>query len=194
MVMLSTKLARIANTPKKIITHPRPASQTFLEAREYVFRSFISKGSTNEQAKEIEKSIIEYTKHECRSREIKELRWSDVGVRRIYIRKSRMLLNNMPELLEMLRKNETTCWNITSIDHYTIKPDLWMPIIARSENKRTRSLITDSEIRYDGLLKCDACKSWNTRFVTVQTRSADEPMTVFATCMDCSNHWTDNGK
>jgi transcription elongation factor S-II len=41
----------------------------------------------------------------------------------------------------------------------------------------------------DGLLKCSKCKSKNTTYTQVQTRSADEPMTTFANCLDCNNRW-----
>tara|TARA_Y100000389_G_C17469730_1_gene529208 strand:- start:3295 stop:3819 length:525 start_codon:yes stop_codon:yes gene_type:complete len=40
-----------------------------------------------------------------------------------------------------------------------------------------------------GMFTCECCKSTHTVFNAVQTRSADEPMTVFVTCMACSNRW-----
>lgn len=42
---------------------------------------------------------------------------------------------------------------------------------------------------YEGLLKCGKCKSLKTDYTTMQTRSADEPVTVFASCRDCGNRW-----
>jgi DNA-directed RNA polymerase subunit M/transcription elongation factor TFIIS len=39
------------------------------------------------------------------------------------------------------------------------------------------------------LLKCGKCKSNNTSYTQMQTRSADEPMTTFAHCKDCGNRW-----
>eukprot|EP00937_MAST-01D_sp_MAST-1D-sp2_P001152 g1152.t1 len=41
----------------------------------------------------------------------------------------------------------------------------------------------------DSLFRCERCKSAKTQSVQVQTRSADEPMTVFVTCMDCGYKW-----
>ena len=40
-----------------------------------------------------------------------------------------------------------------------------------------------------GMLKCGKCHSKNTTYRQAQTRSADEPMTTFATCLDCGNKW-----
>ena len=36
---------------------------------------------------------------------------------------------------------------------------------------------------------CGKCKENKTRYTQVQTRSADEPMTIFITCVNCGNRW-----
>ena len=40
-----------------------------------------------------------------------------------------------------------------------------------------------------GMYTCKCCKSSHTVFNAVQTRSADEPMTIFITCLACDNRW-----
>jgi transcription elongation factor S-II len=42
---------------------------------------------------------------------------------------------------------------------------------------------------YDGILQCGKCKSKKTEYYQLQTRSADEPMTTYATCKKCGNRW-----
>jgi len=37
--------------------------------------------------------------------------------------------------------------------------------------------------------KCGRCKQRKTRYRQAQTRSADEPMTTFVTCVNCGNRW-----
>ncbi|GMH19367.1 hypothetical protein Nepgr_021208 [Nepenthes gracilis] len=37
--------------------------------------------------------------------------------------------------------------------------------------------------------KCGRCKQWKCTYYQLQTRSADEPMTIFVTCVNCNNHW-----
>ena len=39
------------------------------------------------------------------------------------------------------------------------------------------------------LFTCGRCKSTKTTSTQKQTRSADEPMTVFVLCMNCGNRW-----
>jgi DNA-directed RNA polymerase subunit M/transcription elongation factor TFIIS len=45
----------------------------------------------------------------------------------------------------------------------------------------------------EGVLTCTKCGNSRTFSYTKQTRSADEPMTTFATCMTCKNKWTYSG-
>lgn len=37
--------------------------------------------------------------------------------------------------------------------------------------------------------KCYKCKSNKCTFYALQTRSSDEPMTLFVTCLNCGNNW-----
>lgn len=37
--------------------------------------------------------------------------------------------------------------------------------------------------------KCSRCGKKETTYYQLQTRSADEPMTTFVTCVNCNNHW-----
>jgi transcription elongation factor S-II len=39
------------------------------------------------------------------------------------------------------------------------------------------------------MFKCRRCGSRSCNYYEMQTRSADEPMTQFITCLDCNNHW-----
>jgi transcription elongation factor S-II len=43
------------------------------------------------------------------------------------------------------------------------------------------------------MFKCSKCKQSRTTFYQKQTRSADEPMTVFITCRVCGHEWRDGG-
>lgn len=42
---------------------------------------------------------------------------------------------------------------------------------------------------FEGVFKCGKCKSKHTTYYQMQTRSADEPMTTFVTCLDCEKRW-----
>lgn len=42
---------------------------------------------------------------------------------------------------------------------------------------------------HKGIHQCGKCKSMKTTFYQMQTRSADEPMTTYVTCLNCGKHW-----
>jgi len=54
------------------------------------------------------------------------------------------------------------------------------------EREKAEALMNEN---YVGLLKCGKCKSVKTTYYQMQTRSADEPMTTYVTCMSCQHKW-----
>ena len=66
----------------------------------------------------------------------------------------------------------------------------------KAEDKRIAELInTVKAERKEGFLVCrkEGCKSKAIKIDQKQTRSADEPMTLFALCEDCGMQWTVKG-
>ena len=64
-------------------------------------------------------------------------------------------------------------------------PELWKPVEIIDE---------EMEPVEEGFLTCARCKknkvySKNTKYIAVQTRSADEPSTIFASCKTCGHKW-----
>jgi len=56
--------------------------------------------------------------------------------------------------------------------------------------KELRKAYLAQEIKNtEGFFVCGRCKSKNTSYYQLQTRSADEPMTTFVTCHKCDRHW-----
>jgi DNA-directed RNA polymerase subunit M/transcription elongation factor TFIIS len=58
----------------------------------------------------------------------------------------------------------------------------------KKDNDRERMKAAENE-DYVGQFKCGKCKSVKTTYYQLQTRSADEPMTTYVTCLGCSNRW-----
>lgn len=56
-------------------------------------------------------------------------------------------------------------------------------LIKDMAEERVRLINSD----YVGAHQCRACRGWKTTFYQMQTRSADEPMTVFVTCLQCGS-------
>jgi transcription elongation factor S-II len=52
-----------------------------------------------------------------------------------------------------------------------------------------QNVIRKKNQRVSKVFKCGKCGKRETTFFQMQTRSADEPMTTFITCLNCNNRW-----
>lgn len=149
------------------------------------------------QSKSIEESIYNYTKSYCRNKfNMKELRWSNIKLRRVYLRKYRHILFNKNEINRELEKETVSPDQVAFTHHELWKPELYKPIHDKAKQREMNTLMYEKreQVHEDGLLTCEMCKSKKTKYIQLQTRSADEPMTIYGMCTECDHHWTDNGK
>jgi transcription elongation factor S-II len=84
----------------------------------------------------------------------------------------------------------------TFVGHMTatgMQPDgIHALAIKKREEEATKKLkfkMAEMEEDYVGLFTCGKCKSKKTTYYQMQTRSADEPMTTFVTCINCDKRW-----
>merc|ERR1712139_642147 len=49
--------------------------------------------------------------------------------------------------------------------------------------------LKNGQQRITGMFTCGKCKGVKTTYFQMQTRSSDEPMTTFVTCLSCNNRW-----
>lgn len=68
---------------------------------------------------------------------------------------------------------------------WEIYPERWEEIIRQMEAANAPK----KEELVEGIFTCGKCRSKYTTYFQMQTRSADEPMTVFVTCKKCGNRW-----
>ncbi|NDH09770.1 MAG: hypothetical protein EBY16_09215, partial [Gammaproteobacteria bacterium] len=47
----------------------------------------------------------------------------------------------------------------------------------------------DAKVEGSSMFTCTSCKKSNCKYYQMQTRSADEPMTTFITCLHCNAKW-----
>lgn len=63
------------------------------------------------------------------------------------------------------------------------------PYAMEKENQRIKNEHDVREVPVSGMFTCSRCKSDKTTYFQLQTRSADEPMTTYVTCLNCSKKW-----
>lgn len=60
--------------------------------------------------------------------------------------------------------------------------------IIQKENLQKSQAARDTAAETD-MFQCGKCKQRKCKYFQLQTRSADEPMTTYVTCMNCNNRW-----
>jgi DNA-directed RNA polymerase subunit M/transcription elongation factor TFIIS len=124
---------------------------------------------------------------------------NDQGIRLLhhYRQKTRSLLFNMTNnntFRELISKRKLEICNLPYLLPIDISPDKWNWII---EKRLQKALIIDAQRKkeeedkdsYKGLFICEICRKSNTRHISLQIRSADEPETIFIFCKNCDIQW-----
>ena len=102
----------------------------------------------------------------------------------------RTICHNLKESnnIEKIKKKQLKAHEFAFMTHQEMCPEKWEELLEakkiRDQNKYEPNLEAST---YD--FKCWKCKSKKCTYYQLQTRSADEPMTTFVTCLDCGNRW-----
>ena len=122
--------------------------------------------------------------------------WNNKYFKLLYISRIRSIYTNINEssylkndyLKKQILNDTIDCNNISKLPPYDIFPDNWKYLIDEQMRKDKLKYELKPEAMTD-IFKCHRCSSRSCIYYEVQTRSADEPMTQFITCLDCNNHW-----
>ena len=138
----------------------------------------------------LEKGIYNWTLKEAKNRKVLK-QWNNIYFNVIYIdhfRSTYINLKNNPALIEMVNEKKIRPHELAFMSHQELNPERWDELIrlksVRDKNKYEQNMeaATDS-------FKCRKCRSTKCTYYELQTRSADEPMTIFITCLECGTKW-----
>lgn len=161
--------------------------ELFRENIIHKLEKFFSKTS---YAKNLEKGIFNWSLKEAKNRKVVK-QWNNMYFVRIYLDHLRSIfinLKNNPQLIELVETKKIKSHELAFMSHQELNPERWEESIRlksiRDKNKYEQSLeaVTDS-------FTCRKCRSKKCTYYELQTRSADEPMTLFITCIDCGTKW-----
>jgi transcription elongation factor S-II len=101
--------------------------------------------------------------------------------------KSDSYINNN-RLIERLINNEFKPSELAGMEGQYMFPEHWKPYIDEYA-KRTKLLYEVRDEIATDMFICGRCKQRRCTYYQLQTRSADEPMTTFITCLNCGKRW-----
>ena len=174
----------------------------------YNIKNKINKYLNNDRySTNIEKGIYNYTIKKSDYLNIVK-KWENSYFLRIYIDKFRSVYFNLknPVLIQKLIDKTIKSYEFSEMTQEELLPEKWNPILEelkiKNDNKytpkvqastddfeclkcldveRKKAKIEKREINRDEYTQCT--------YYQLQTRSADEPMTTFVTCLKCATRW-----
>ena len=140
-------------------------------------------------AKNIEISIYNYAIKEATTRKIVK-KWENSQFVQLYVDRLRSVYMNMkdPQFVAAIKSDEISPKQVGSITHQEMKPEHWRELIEKKV-KRDQSRFTQNIEASTDMFTCKKCRSKRCTYYELQTRSADEPATIFITCLDCGKQF-----
>jgi len=138
----------------------------------------------------LEKGVFNFAIKESTHKKIVK-KWENPQFVTIYMDRLRSIyinFKNSPDLIEQVNNGELLPQNIAFMTHQEYNPEQWNKLIEK-KIKRDASKYTDNIQASTDMYTCKKCKSTRCTYYEMQTRSADEPATIFITCLDCGKHW-----
>jgi transcription elongation factor S-II len=136
----------------------------------------------------LEKGIFNYALKEAEQRKIVK-KWDNPNFVLIYLSHLRSILNNLNDkLIEEVNNGSLQPHKIAFMTHQELDHDRWAQLID-IKSKRDKNKFESNIAAATDTFTCRKCKGKNCTYYLMQTRSSDEPMTCYVTCLDCSNRW-----
>ena len=155
----------------------------------------------------IEKGIYNYTIKQCDEFNLVK-KWENQYFIKIYIYKFKNIYFNLKNnnIIEKLKNKTIKSYKFAEITQQELFPEKWKPILEDLKIKNENKYIPKIQASTDDF-ECYKCKSieissankekrkplrenyTQCTYYQLQTRSADEPMTTFVTCIKCGTRF-----
>ena len=137
-----------------------------------------NKNKANEIQLSVENFSITYAEENCTPFLLDDI--YDTKIKEIII-----TLENNSDLVTNILDNNIDATKIAQLRPHELNPEKYEKIIKKKENEdyaKNNQATTD-------LYKCAKCKKRKTVVFEKQTRSGDEPATIYVECKECGNQW-----
>lgn len=137
----------------------------------------------------VERGVFNYSLKEASSKKIIK-KWENPRFIQIYLDRLRSIYINLknPTFLNQIKNGEVTPQNVAFMSHQEMNAMRWRPLIEKKTIRDANKYTNDIQASTD-MFTCKKCKSKRCTYYELQTRSADEPATIFVTCLDCGKNW-----
>lgn len=145
-------------------------------------------GFTETQSTNIEKSIYNYSIKEATNRLVVK-KWDNPYFVLIYTNKLRSVFENMTEEnVDKIKSGEINPCKIAFMTHQELNYEKWKIMLEEKAKTDKNKYETQVQSATD-TFTCRKCRKNRCTYYQLQTRSSDEAITTFVTCLECDNRW-----
>jgi transcription elongation factor S-II len=160
---------------------------------------FLEDNFTAANIRELERSIFEAAYNYAVKNYIPR-NWKSVTFVEIYRQVVRYVFSNIHpaspvknmRLISRVLDGEFKLHEIPSMTAYEMFPEKWFELRDK-QLQREQKILEGNKSRATDQFKCRRCGKRECTYYELQTRSADEPMTIFVTCLNCGKEWRNGG-
>ena len=140
-------------------------------------------------SRNVERGVFNFTLKESTTKKLLK-KWENPFFVNIYLNRIKTIYTNIQyEPLKLLiQSGNIKTSELAFMTHQEMRPDKWERMI-EEKNKRDKCKYETVIEAATDTFKCRKCKSNKCTYYQMQTRSADEPMTTFVSCLDCGCRW-----
>lgn len=136
-------------------------------------------------AENLEKGVYNWAIKESNNKKVMK-KWDNPFFVQIYIDHLRSIYINLQNqhLINMVNNGEMKSHEIAFMTHQEMQPKKWEELLKAKSIRDKNKFEQELEAMTDRFT-CRKCFSKKCSYYALQTRSADEPMTLYITCLDC---------
>ena len=187
------------NVLKEEISMDSPPESTPLRQQCLQQLSFLGADFSADDIRSLEKAIFEATCQNAQKQYITR-NWKVPPFVEAYRQTMRAVFSNIhPDspvknvrLLLRVKEGEFPLNAIPFMSAYEMYPEHWFALKDKLL-QREQKILEGNKSRATDQFQCRRCKKQECTYYELQTRSADEPMTIFITCLNCGKEWRQGG-
>lgn len=172
-------------TKDNVVVNPRQ------KIREYIHKLIEDESITSK----IERSIYNKTLEIAKEKDF-DPSWANQMFRKCYISLSKSICVNLDKssyvknkkFVDLIKSGKINADKVGFMSPQEMFPEQWKVLMDDKFKRDAHMFEIDKSGATDQFL-CRKCKKRECVFYEMQTRSADEPMSIFITCLNCGNKW-----
>jgi DNA-directed RNA polymerase subunit M/transcription elongation factor TFIIS len=166
----------------KQVTHPDHFRSTIVASLNKILQNPI-------KARNLEKGIFNKSLDEAAAKTIMKS-WDNYLFVQLYVDRFKHIyftLQNV-EIVDKVTSGVFKAKDLAYKTHQELYPEKWDKLVEDKRIRLENKYFPKIEASTDNFT-CRKCKSNKCTYYQLQTRSADEPMTTFVTCINCGTRW-----